>query len=73
MLFNFHVELNPIRANGNLIFPKNARNDQKMSLLLLVSDIFNIQFSKGLIEFSIGQKKTKPRKKKNIIAMPKKY
>ena len=39
-----------------------------MSLLLLVSNIFSIQFSKGLIEFSISPKKTpKPRKKKIII------
>ena len=43
-----------------------------MSLLLLVSDIFSIQFSKGLIEFNIRPRKTKPRRKKNI-AMPKKY
>ena len=33
-----------------------------MSLLLLVSGIFSIQFSKGLIEFSISPKNLNPEK-----------
>ena len=33
-----------------------------MSLLLLVSGIFSIQFSKGLIEFSISPKNTETQK-----------